>query len=202
MDDQNSAHLPVSTRPWRVYTTDKGTYIGVGDADGAGILDFGFGVWGSEEEKKASADLIVAAVNRHLDASARQSRLPYIEIDDGVLVYREGSLSVTVCAETATVFDVESGRPAVKVPLSYGALDSALASVGAPVPLETTEAPVRHGSPVDSGTPRDTARLPVLVSDIVRWRRDWLEENDPRDGTDCVTPFDHYLYGTTARSPV
>lgn len=26
-------------------------------------------------------------------------------------------------------------------------------------------------------------------------RRVWLEEYDPRDGTDCVTPFDHLLYG-------
>ena len=26
-------------------------------------------------------------------------------------------------------------------------------------------------------------------------RRVWLEENDPRDGTDCVTPFDKFLYG-------
>lgn len=26
-------------------------------------------------------------------------------------------------------------------------------------------------------------------------RRVWLEEHDPRDGTDCVTPFDHLLYG-------
>lgn len=30
---------------------------------------------------------------------------------------------------------------------------------------------------------------------VVAWRRDWLRENDPRDGTDCVTPFDAYFYG-------
>lgn len=30
----------------------------------------------------------------------------------------------------------------------------------------------------------------------VRAARDvWLAENDPRDGTDCVTPFDRFLYG-------
>lgn len=28
---------------------------------------------------------------------------------------------------------------------------------------------------------------------VVQWRREWLEENDPCDGTDCVTPFDEYL---------
>lgn len=25
-------------------------------------------------------------------------------------------------------------------------------------------------------------------------RAEWLEANDPQDGTDCVTPFDEYLY--------
>ncbi len=25
-------------------------------------------------------------------------------------------------------------------------------------------------------------------------REMWLEENDPKDGTDVVTPFDEYLY--------
>ncbi|MDX0007805.1 hypothetical protein GOB40_13790 [Sinorhizobium meliloti] len=38
-----------------------------------------------------------------------------------------------------------------------------------------------------------------LYADIVAWREEWLRENDPRDGTDCVTPFDKYLY---KRQPV
>lgn len=33
-----------------------------------------------------------------------------------------------------------------------------------------------------------------LHADIIEWRKAWLSENDPRDGTDCVTPFDKYLY--------
>lgn len=36
--------------------------------------------------------------------------------------------------------------------------------------------------------------VPVKVSDLKAWRSEWLEENDPQDGTDCVTPFDKYLY--------
>ena len=32
-------------------------------------------------------------------------------------------------------------------------------------------------------------------------RRVWLEENDPRDGTDCVTPFDKFLYGLPVECP-
>lgn len=34
----------------------------------------------------------------------------------------------------------------------------------------------------------------VKVSDLDAWRHEWLEVNNPQDGTDCVTPFDHYLY--------
>ena len=29
---------------------------------------------------------------------------------------------------------------------------------------------------------------------LISQREVWLEENDPRDGTDCVTPFDQFLY--------
>lgn len=36
--------------------------------------------------------------------------------------------------------------------------------------------------------------IPVSLEDIKQWREEWLEENDPQDGTDCVTPFDKYLY--------
>ena len=35
---------------------------------------------------------------------------------------------------------------------------------------------------------------PVRYDDLVKWREEWLAENDPQDGTDCVTPFDAYLY--------
>jgi hypothetical protein len=34
----------------------------------------------------------------------------------------------------------------------------------------------------------------VSVADINTWRAEWLDANDPQDGTDCVTPFDKYLY--------
>lgn len=29
---------------------------------------------------------------------------------------------------------------------------------------------------------------------VIKWRQEWLDQNDPSDGTDCVTPFDKYLY--------
>lgn len=34
----------------------------------------------------------------------------------------------------------------------------------------------------------------VSVADIKTWRAEWMDANDPQDGTDCVTPFDKYLY--------
>lgn len=57
-------------------------------------------------------------------AEARDAQ--QIEIDDGVLIYREGGLSITVCAETATVYDIDSAMPAVKVPLEYAAVHDAI----------------------------------------------------------------------------
>ena len=39
-----------------------------------------------------------------------------------------------------------------------------------------------------------TEYVPVKIKDLKMWREEWLEENDPKDGTDCVTPFDKYLY--------
>lgn len=34
-----------------------------------------------------------------------------------------------------------------------------------------------------------------LEARLMQLRADWLAANDPKDGTDCVTPFDVYLYG-------
>ena len=41
-----------------------------------------------------------------------------LEIDDGTLIIRIGSLSITVLAETVTMFDIEKDIPAKRVPLS------------------------------------------------------------------------------------
>lgn len=46
-----------------------------------------------------------------------------------------------------------------------------------------------HLYPLDCGQYRVK-----LYSEIKQKRARWLTENDPRDGTDCVTPFDHFLY--------
>ncbi len=33
-----------------------------------------------------------------------------------------------------------------------------------------------------------------LYSELKQGRAKWLTENDSRDGTDCVTPYDEFLY--------
>lgn len=71
------------------------------------------------QEAADEIDRLTAAL-----AEARKARK--IEIDDGVLIYREGGLSITVCAETATVYDIDSAMPAVKVPLEYAAVHEAI----------------------------------------------------------------------------
>lgn len=47
----------------------------------------------------------------------------------------------------------------------------------------------------ESNTPGEVKPY-ILVrrEDILRWAQEWQDEHDPRDGTDVVTPFDHYLY--------
>jgi hypothetical protein len=57
--------------------------------------------------------------SRYQRLVARSRRMGELEVDDGCLVYRSGSLSVTVAAETATVYDVERDIPARRVKLSY-----------------------------------------------------------------------------------
>lgn len=61
-----------SSRPWRVFkSTDGRKLIGIGDEDGGGILDAGFGVWSwNHAEGIANAELAVRAVNSHDDILA------------------------------------------------------------------------------------------------------------------------------------
>ena len=55
-----SEHTP---GPWKVFTTKDGTkVIGIGELNGAGIADCGFGIWrGNSKEALANARLIAAA---------------------------------------------------------------------------------------------------------------------------------------------
>lgn len=41
-----------------------------------------------------------------------------------------------------------------------------------------------------------TETVAVAKADLLTWREEWLEANDPQDGTDCVAPHDKYLYGS------
>lgn len=72
------AHTPT---PWRVFTATNGLYIGVGEPNGEGILDAGFGVWREGPEAIANAAFIVKAVNAHDELVAALqaliSNLPY-----------------------------------------------------------------------------------------------------------------------------
>ena len=42
----------------------------------------------------------------------------------------------------------------------------------------------------------------ILVprAELLAWAQDWLRENDPGDGTDCVTPFDWHLLKTPVKA--
>jgi hypothetical protein len=55
---------------------------------------------------------------RHERLVERSRRMGELEIDDGCLVFRSGSLSITAVAETATVYDIERGIPARRVKLA------------------------------------------------------------------------------------
>lgn len=57
------SHTPT---PWKAFrSTDGHVYIGIGDKDGGGIADAGFGMWRDGPEREANAELIVRAVNAH-----------------------------------------------------------------------------------------------------------------------------------------
>lgn len=54
-----SKHTP---GPWRVFrSTDGRVIIGIGESDGGGITDAGFGTWRDGAEQEANAQLIAAA---------------------------------------------------------------------------------------------------------------------------------------------
>jgi len=55
-------HTPT---PWKVFRAKNGVYIGVGDAEGQGIMDAGFGLWESGAIRDANAEFVVTAVNAY-----------------------------------------------------------------------------------------------------------------------------------------
>lgn len=75
---------------------------------------------------------MLAEVERRVERAALAQyalsipRQPSIEVDEGVIIIRLGPASITVCAETVTVFDYLSGKPAVKVKLDYESVEAAL----------------------------------------------------------------------------
>lgn len=54
-----------TTTPWKVFKASNGYIVGIGDKDGGGIVDAGFGLWRDGPEREANAAFIVKAVNAH-----------------------------------------------------------------------------------------------------------------------------------------
>lgn len=61
-----------------------------------------------------------------------QEQTNNMEIDDGCAIFRMGSTSLTICAETVTINDTESNKPAIKVPLNYDSVSEGLSNVQSP----------------------------------------------------------------------
>lgn len=64
-----------------------------------------------------AANEITALRQQLAEARAMRANAWIIEVDDGVMIARQGNISVTVAAETATVNVSESDAPAVKLRL-------------------------------------------------------------------------------------
>ena len=85
-------------KPWKVYTAKAGhKVIGIGDANGEGITDSGFGVWrGGSAEAEANAHLISAAPDlyealRDLVRTGGDDHMPgYWEAAEAALAKAEG----------------------------------------------------------------------------------------------------------------
>lgn len=64
---------------------------------------------------------------RRLEAIIAAQANQTLEVGDGCFIWRNGSTSITICAETVTVFDTATGKPAIKVPLTQDDVFRALA---------------------------------------------------------------------------
>lgn len=81
-------------------------------------------------DRTASVDAVVAP----------QATIDDLEIDDGCAIFRMGSTSMTICAESVGIYDTESGKPAVKVPLTYESVSNALGEVQSSVGVAKAKA--------------------------------------------------------------
>jgi hypothetical protein len=84
-------------------------------------------VWGEEAVEYVLVDLVA------IEPPVKRDEL-IVEIDDGCITVRMGSKSITICAETATIYDVAVDAPARKVPLNYETLSAFEAAVSAAPP--------------------------------------------------------------------
>ena len=71
-------HAEATAGPWRVFTSADGLrLVGVGDKDGNGVLDSGFGVWAWTDIGIHNADTVVATRNALPDFIAAVRALSY-----------------------------------------------------------------------------------------------------------------------------
>lgn len=66
----------------------------------------------------------IATLRREVEQARANAWI--IEVDDGVLIARQGTASITVTAETATVYDTNSAAPATKMKLDEFFIDQFL----------------------------------------------------------------------------
>lgn len=79
MPDSNLTNMEVkhTELPWKVFLTKNGMrLVGIGDAEGQGICDAGFGIWSwNDPEGIANAEYIVTACNNYPALLAENGRL-------------------------------------------------------------------------------------------------------------------------------
>jgi len=75
-------HTPA---PWKVYYAKKNgqVILGVGDADGQGIIAYNGSFWGDDAESKANSEHVVKCVNCHDELLSEMQKLAKALEDTG-----------------------------------------------------------------------------------------------------------------------
>lgn len=132
---------------------------------------------------------IAAAVARHLSALEATPPAPKVEVltEIGkclVQSHRGPARSVTW---RLMINGVEIERESAR----YG-WDKDVSTIHSP--LEGKADRIRSAIGSALAAAKVTGHTRVSTADLLEWRLEWLSENDPKDGNDCVTPYDKYFY--------
>lgn len=95
--------------PWKVFTDPTGTkIIGIGELNGAGVTDCGFGIWrGGDAECLANARLIAAAPDMHAEIGRLRGAL-------ATIVSLHDDANVETPAEDIAEYMADTARAALK----------------------------------------------------------------------------------------